>query len=759
MASKKIQIVGPYFTNYSLARVNRGLAIALKDLHSNYDVNLYCDPAKIDYYPAPEELQKNRQLADIVIDQQTETEVAIYNNYPRSISDSLDLQNLPGKIKLMYLAWEESKYVKHWVDEINANLHGVMVPSSFVKSILRSSGVKLPIRVVPNAINTDQLKSVKENYEVPTTKKIRFLHVSSGLKRKGVDVLIKSYLKEFKSTDDVTLIIKSFPGPTNIVEEYIEKYKTEDSAEIIHISSSDMTDTELLQLTKSVDCCVYPSRSEGFGLPVLEAMNAEVPVIATNYSGYLDFCDHESAYMIDYKLVYTKGSDLVNPGAKWAEPDVSQLQNLMRKVYETQQKIKTAMLQNSKNDPDIIALQTRVIIAKQRANRFSWENSAKEVLNFIQEVEQVSIMKDKNVAVLSFINDETGIADYTHDLFTPFSSSFKNLYIISNSDVADKKRKDEKNILRLWESGEERFEKLLLWVAENEVDIFHIQYHSGVMFSIEALDYLIKKLHTLKIKTFLTLHAVRGDSFDYIKESKSLKLVDRILIHNPQDFKYARTSLKNVELFTLPTIEYSKRDKLTLKQGLGFSGRYPIIATHGLLNSNKGVENIMDAIIILKRDYPNCLLLCLNAVSANNIYSQGILEKLQKKIEENDLGENVILVTEFLDQHIIEILLQSVDLTVFAYTDAGESASGAVRRALATFSPIIVTDINTFQELDKEVLKIKDNGVISILEGIGTVLDNPDLSKRLSVAAKKFVTENSHDKKIFQTMRSYASLV
>jgi hypothetical protein len=78
-------------------------------------------------------------------------------------------------------------------------------------------------------------------------------------------------------------------------------------------------------------------RSEGFGLTMAEAMYLGKPVIATAYSGNLDFMTDENSYLVDYELVPI-GADAAPypPGGEWAEPDVEHAARLMRRVFEDQ---------------------------------------------------------------------------------------------------------------------------------------------------------------------------------------------------------------------------------------------------------------------------------------------------------------------------------------------------------------------------------------------------------------------------------------
>ena len=288
---KSLQIVGPYFTNFSYARVNRGLAIALDKLQTDYKVNLYSDKDKIDWLPTKEELSQKPELEKLVKFDREETDVVIYFNFPKSISNLNNLKDLPGKIKLMIVAWEESIYPQLWVKEINDNIHGVMATSTFTKDVLINSGVEVPITVVPCALDNSLLNIKTSPYPLETTKTFKFLHISTAKVRKGVDVLLKAYFDKFTNEDDVTLIIKSSPGPDNAVDELISKLKKDNSPEVIHINNPDLTEQDLANLHSTADCEVYPSRAEGFGLTLLESMYFGIPLIATNYSSYLDFCN------------------------------------------------------------------------------------------------------------------------------------------------------------------------------------------------------------------------------------------------------------------------------------------------------------------------------------------------------------------------------------------------------------------------------------------------------------------------------------
>src|SRR5690606_29514806 len=135
--------------------------------------------------------------------------------------------------------------------------------------------------------------------------------------------------------------------------------------------------------------------------------------------------------------------------------------------------------------------------------------------NFLPKLENVSGTKELNVAILTSMNDESGISVYSKETFSNVESSFKNFYYFSNSDISDRTSPDSENIIRNWNVGEESFETVIEDLKKFEISIMHIQYHSsGNSFSPESLDKLIQILDSLKIKCFITFHALRGDTFD-----------------------------------------------------------------------------------------------------------------------------------------------------------------------------------------------------------------------------------------------------
>jgi glycosyltransferase involved in cell wall biosynthesis len=88
-------------------------------------------------------------------------------------------------------------------------------------------------------------------------------------------------------------------------------------------------------LAAACDCYVSLHRSEGFGLTMAEAMYLGKPVIATGYSGNLDFMTPHNSYLVDYELVPVGEGAAPYPAyAEWADPSIEHAAFLMRHVFE-----------------------------------------------------------------------------------------------------------------------------------------------------------------------------------------------------------------------------------------------------------------------------------------------------------------------------------------------------------------------------------------------------------------------------------------
>jgi glycosyltransferase involved in cell wall biosynthesis len=162
----------------------------------------------------------------------------------------------------------------------------------------------------------------------------------SFIQRKNPVGTLRAFQAAFAGVADVRLVIKTqnrrkVSDPVQIVIwEQVDKLIKADKR--IVVLDETLSYGDLLRLKKGSDAYVSLHKSEGWGFGMIEAMNLGVPVICTGYSGNMDFCSEDTAFLVDYTLTALGPDDyiFVRPGQKWAEPDVADAARQMRLVYD-----------------------------------------------------------------------------------------------------------------------------------------------------------------------------------------------------------------------------------------------------------------------------------------------------------------------------------------------------------------------------------------------------------------------------------------
>ena len=238
-----------------------------------------------------------------------------------------------GRLKIGWSMLEVTGLPQAWVDGCNA-MDEVWVPASFNVDTFSASGVTTPIKVMPLGVDPDYLHPNVRGFRPATP--FTFLSVFEWGERKAPEVLLRAFAEEFKESEEVVLLLSVFNrDPTVDVEQEIAKLRLPNSPPIVVMINPEFADYQMGSLYRSADCFVLPTRGEGFGMPVLEAMACGLPTIATNWSGPADFLHAEIGYPLQVKsMVKAEARCPYYEGFEWAEPDFDHLRFLMREVFD-----------------------------------------------------------------------------------------------------------------------------------------------------------------------------------------------------------------------------------------------------------------------------------------------------------------------------------------------------------------------------------------------------------------------------------------
>src|SRR5262249_54099240 len=149
----------------------------------------------------------------------------------------------------------------------------------------------------------------------------RFLCLAENTPRKNLPMLVNCFERAFAGRTGVRLVLKlGLLGEGELSQHITQPEKVTFLTEAIE------GDAGLAALYGGAHCFVLPTRAEGFGMPILEAMATGLPVIVTNYSGHLDFCHETNSFLIRNKgLVDSDPKCFPYIESQWADPDEEHL--------------------------------------------------------------------------------------------------------------------------------------------------------------------------------------------------------------------------------------------------------------------------------------------------------------------------------------------------------------------------------------------------------------------------------------------------
>ncbi|MCS6887044.1 MAG: glycosyltransferase [Chloroflexus sp.] len=239
-----------------------------------------------------------------------------------------------GRYRVGFTMLESDLLPADWTYQSN-QMDEIWVPTHFTREVFIQSGVRRPIHVIPLGFNPNYFHPQIQAYKPANT--FVFLSVFEWIERKAPEILVRAYVNEFKRSEDVVLVLKVFNhDPQFNVHHHIhEIVQRPDAPRIVVLLNQEIPEHQMGGLYRSADCFVLPTRGEGWGMPILEAMACGLPVIATDWGAQREFFNEQLGFPIRVrKLVPAVARSPYYAGSRWAEADIDHLRYLMRYVYE-----------------------------------------------------------------------------------------------------------------------------------------------------------------------------------------------------------------------------------------------------------------------------------------------------------------------------------------------------------------------------------------------------------------------------------------
>ena len=240
-----------------------------------------------------------------------------------------------GRRVIGYWAWEFPRIPDSWLPSLRY-LHEVWVPSELTREAV-AAATELPVHVVPHPLlPVHATPNMRTRLGLPADALIvlTVFHMGSAFTRKNPLAAIAAFRRAFGDAPDRLLAIKLIDhGASPIARRELEQAIA--GAPNIRLINIMLRPAEMAGLIDASDIVLSLHRSEGFGLVPAEAMQRGKSVVATGWSGNMDFMNARNSAPVSYDLVPVQDpydGAFIADGQLWAEANVEHAADWLRRL-------------------------------------------------------------------------------------------------------------------------------------------------------------------------------------------------------------------------------------------------------------------------------------------------------------------------------------------------------------------------------------------------------------------------------------------
>lgn len=302
---------------------------------------------------------------------------------------------LEGRYNIGAWAWELPRFPDRWYDRF-AYYDEIWVGSSFIASTLSPIApvpvVRLPPVLTPSTYGSRERGRTEWGIAADEFVFLFVFDVHSHLARKNPFGVVDAFRRAFRPHERVRLILKCVNAESD--PSGFAALRSAAAGASITFATGYAPASRLRDLMAASDAYVSLHRSEGIGLTIAEAMAHSKPVIATGWSGNVDFMDVSNGFPVSYDLIEL--TETVGPyaaGSRWAQPSTEHAAHLMRYVVDHPDEARARGLmarevidRNYSEEPIAALIRHRLEIISQRHQFGAFRESVKALTEGYREL-------------------------------------------------------------------------------------------------------------------------------------------------------------------------------------------------------------------------------------------------------------------------------------------------------------------------------------------------------------------------------------
>lgn len=312
---------------------------------------------------------------------------------------------------------------------------------------------------------------------------------------------------------------------------------------------------------------------------------------------------------------------------------------------------------------------------------------------------------------IAFLGDylprKCGIATFTSDIYSTISSQYPNsdCFVVSVNDVKEGYDYPKEVRFEIEEQKLNSYQMAADFLNFNNTEVVSLQHEFGI-YGGQSGSHILALLRDLHLPIVTTFHTIlenpSSDQFRVMKEI--IKLSARLITMTEKGKTFLtevyKTPLEKIDVIPHGIPDMPFVDPNYYKDQFGVEGKQ-VLLTFGLLSPQKGIENVLQALPDVLKEFPNLVYIVLGATHPNLIKNQGETYRMSLERMANQLGikKNVIFYNRFVDIKELEAFIGMSDIYITTYINKAQITSGTLAYSFGCGKAVISTPYWHAEEL------------------------------------------------------------